>query len=540
MLIKWIVALSCLAGLAALVVSPLTSLGAPDQAIFTDGVLIYADRSDPEGLDPTMVEGTSVYIQGHLMFDTLLAKNNNGNLVPLLATSWTASADGRAYTFRLRTDVEFHSGKTLTSADVKYSLERLGKKENASPWRDLVAFVDRIDAPDDYTVVVHLTKPNRLFLENMSHTGASIVNRQAIEKYGREFGRTVVDGTGPFKLVERAFNEQIVYERFDKYRWGPAFYGNRGPARIKRLVWRVIPELATRQLIIERGEIDLITHNTIPNILYRSTELQGKVDITLRPVTDTRAVTVNISLPHMKDRAVRRAIAHAVDAKTIAETLYAPVGTQAFSMLHPISYGYWKGIGPLVPRYDPQRAKQTLEEGGWRLNAQGFREKGGVVLNGIKLMALPQYREPAVVVKDNLVEIGIGVDIQLLERGRLYPMRRAGEVEIEFGNNDATPDTLTAYLLSSNFPGTNRFGRRDAHTDQLLETFLSSPDEQKALDAAHEIQKIAVVDESLFIPVYWTQELNIVNSRTLRGFVGTTWLNSGMGKLLGVWSVRRQ
>jgi len=533
-------ALVAAAVLGAIVLAAATlNVMAQDQGVFTDGVLIYADRSDPEGLDPTMFTGTSGYIQGHLMFDTLLGKNNNGKLVPLLATSWQVSPDGRTYTFKLRRDVEFHSGKRLTSADVKYSVERLGKKENASPWNDLVAFVDRVEAPDDETVVIRLTKPNRLFLDNMSQTGASIVNRQAIEKYGKDFGRTAVDGTGPFKLVDRAFNERIVYERFDKYRWGPSFYTNRGPARVKRVVWRVIPELATRQLLMERGEIDLITHNAPPNVLYRATELKGRVDITLRPVLEIRAVFTNANFPRMKDRAVRRAIAQAVNAKIIAETIYAPVGAQAFNMLHPLAYGYWKGAEQAALRYDPARARQTLDEAGWRLNAQGVREKGGVVLNGIKLMGLPQYREAAVVVKESLAEIGIGADIELSERGRLYPLRRSGDVELEFTNTTGAPDVIMEYMHSTNFPGTNRFGWKDARTDQLIEAFLAGADEKKALEAGYEVQKIAVAEEALFIPVYVTQELNIVNSRTVRGFVGTTWLNSGVGKLLGVWSTRR-
>src|SRR6185295_6185580 len=104
---------------------------AADAPMETDGTLIYADRADPEGLDPTMFVGTAAFIQGHLLFDTLLARDNDGKLVPLLATSWQISPDGRSYTFKLRNDVEFHGGKKLTSADVRYSLERLGNKQVA-------------------------------------------------------------------------------------------------------------------------------------------------------------------------------------------------------------------------------------------------------------------------------------------------------------------------------------------------------------------------------------------------------------------------
>jgi peptide/nickel transport system substrate-binding protein len=513
---------------------------APAQAEFADGVLIYGDRSDPESLDPSMGTGTSGYLQALLMYDTLLARNNSGQVVPLLATSWQMSPDGKAYTFRLRRDVEFHSGKKFTSADVKYTLERLGSEEAASPWQTLVASVDRVLTPDPYTVVVQLKAPNRLFLQNMSHAGASIMNQEAIRKYGKEFGRTAVDGTGPFRFVDRAFNDRIIYDRFEKYKWGPGFYQNRGPARISRVVWRVVPELATRQLMIERGEIDLITHNALPDVLYRRAELQGRVDITLRPVMEIRAVFLNANFSRLKERAVRRAIAHAVNAKVIAETIYAPVGEQAFNMLHPLAYGYWKGAEQGTPRYDLARARQTLEEAGWRLNPAGFREKGGVQLRGFRLTGLPQYAAIGVVLKESLAQIGIQVDVQMLERGRLYPMRRTGDVEIEITNTTGTPEVIHEYMHSSNFPGSNRFGWKDSRTDQLIETFLGGPDEKAALAAGYEVQKIALVDENLFVPIYVTSELNIVNSRTLRGFVGSTWQNAALGKLVDVWSNRRR
>lgn len=512
--------------------------GAATESLSTNGMLIHVDRSDPEGLDPTMSTGTASQIQGLLMFDTLLAKDNALKLVPLLATSWRIGPDGKTYTFALRKDVEFHGGHHLTSADVKYSFDRLKDKQTGSPWAYLLVLVDRIETPDAATVVVHLSRPDRMFLDLMSNPATSILNRDSVEKAGREFGRSVVDGTGPFKLVSRTFNEQIVYERFDKYRWGPAGYQNRGPARIKRLVWRVVPELTTAELMLENGEVDLFTHNTDPSLLARAPGLRGRVEVTRRPVTDTRGLILNTAFPHLKDVAVRQAIARAVDRKRIASSIFFPTGLPALDILHPLAYGYWKGIERAVPEYDLGKARQLLDAAGWRVNGEGYREKGGVVLKGLKLLGLPRYQDIAVVVKESLGAIGIGADIQLLERGRLYPLRRAGGVEMEIYNFEGTADEFDQYLLSSNVPGTNPFGWKDAQTDQWIDTFHSAPDERAALDAAQRLQKMVVVDQALVAPIYWITELNLVNSRTLRNFTGATWLNTALGKLLDVWSVR--
>jgi peptide/nickel transport system substrate-binding protein len=510
------------------------------ESIFTDGMLIHVDRSDPEGLDPTMGTGTASQIQGLLMFDTLLAKDNALKLVPLLATSWRTEPDGKTYTFALRKNVEFHSGHHMTSADVKYSFERLKEKQTGSPWGYLLALVERIETPDAATVVVHLSKPDRMFLDTMSNPATSVLNHESVEKAGKEFGSTVVDGTGPFKLVSRTFNEQIAYERFDKYTWGPAGYQNHGPARIKRLVWRVVPELTTAELMLENGEVDLFTHNTDPSLLARAPGLRGRVEVTRRPVTDTRGLILNTAFPHLKDVAVRQAIVRAVDRKRIAASIFFPTGAPALNILHPLAYGYWKGIERAVPEYDLAKAKQLLDAAGWKVNGEGYREKGGVVLKGLKLMGLPRYQDIAVVIKESLGSIGIGADIQLLERGRLYPLRRAGGVEMEIYNFEGSADEFDQYLLSSNVPGTNPFGWKDAQTDAWIATFHAAGDERKALDAAQLLQKMVVVDQALVAPIYWITELNLVNSRTLRNFTGAAWLNTALGKLLDVWSIRTQ
>ncbi|MDP2859260.1 MAG: ABC transporter substrate-binding protein [Bacillota bacterium] len=472
------------------------------------------------------------------MYDTLIAPDGT-KFVPVLAESWKTSPDGKVYTFTLRKDVQFHSGKKMTSKDVKWSFERLANPKTASPWSGLVSSIEKVETPDDYTVVLQLKAPDRLLLSMLAQPGASILNQEAVEKAGKEYGRTVVDGTGPFKLVSRKFNEEIVYERFANYKWGPSIYQNKGPARVKRLIWKVTPELQARQLMMEAGEIDTITHHIDPSLLLKKDSLKGKADITTRPVTHTRAVTINVTYPKLTDVAVRRAIAHAVPSKSIAETIYAPVGSRALNLLHPTVFGYFKGIESLTPAYDLEKAKKTLDDAGWKLNANGVRQKGNVILDGIPVMGLPQYEPIAVLIQENLGKIGIKAKVEMLERGKLYPMRRTGDVPIEVTNTTGVPDRLYHYLHSATVGGSNLFFWKDAETDKKIATFLSDPDENKALQAAYDLQKLAVVDQCMFIPIYWIDEINEVNTRTVHDFVGSTWVNSGIGKLLDAWSTRK-
>lgn len=504
----------------------------------TNGILIHGERADPGGLDPHTTSGSTSYMISLLLYDTLLALTPDGELAPLLAKSWEISDDQLTYTFNLRDDVVFHSGKALTASDVKFSLERILDPATASPWVALVQSIDTVETRGDHTVIVHLIAPDRLFLVFMSNPSIAILNSEFTSNAGDAYGQTIVDGTGPFKLVSREPATGIVFERYEGYTWGPEWYENRGPARLARVEWRFIPELATRQLMIERGEIDTITHNSEPAVYERADRLAGTVNITLRPVNETRSLFIDSAYPKLSDVAVRRAIALAVPAEQIAEALYAPLGERALNVIHHTEYTYDPSIGVDLYGYDLARAREVLDAAGWVVGSNGYRTKDGVELSGIPLMGLPQYEPIGLIIQENLAEIGIGVDVQMMERGFLYPLRGTGDVPMEIRNNRGVPEVYASWLLSENYPGSNPFGWKDEHTDQLIATFLASPHEEEALAAAHELQRLMQIDEVLIHPIYWTSDINLVNARTIRDFEGSSWGNTGLGKLLDTWSLR--
>lgn len=504
----------------------------------TDGVLIHGERADPGGLDPHRTSGTTSYMYALLLHDTLLARDPAGNTTPLLAKAWEVSADQLTYTFHLVDGASFHSGKPLTASDVKFSLDRVRDPATASPWVALLQSVEDVEATDEQTVVVTLRSPDRLLLVNLTHPNIAILNEEFTLAAGDDYGQTAVDGTGPFELVSRQPATGIILERFDDYTWGPTYYENRGPAHLSRVEWRFIPELATRQLMIERGEIDTITLDSDPRLYLRADELAGAVDITLRPVNETRSLFMNSAYPQLSDVVVRKAIAMAVPSQAIAESLYAPLSERALNVIHRTEYTYDAALEDEIYQYDLDQARRILDEAGWTLGADGVRSRDGVRLSGIPLMGLPQYEQVALVIQESLAEIGIGVDVEMLERGFLYPLRATGDVPLEIRNNRGIAEIYASWLLSKNYPGSNPFGWQDEHTDKLVETFISSPDENEALAAAHELQRIMLIDQALIQPIYWTSDLNIVNSRTVRGFEGSTWANSGLGKLLDTWSLR--
>ena len=147
-----------------------------------------------------------------------------------LAQGWSVSPDGKAITFNLRKGVKFHNGRELKSADVKYTFERLVNPETQSPGQGYYAVIEGFDemvsgaadglsgvtTPDDYTVVINLTRPNAVFLNVLAMHFSSIVPQEEVEKYGADWGRNPV-GTGAYKITEWTLGQRIVFERNPDY-----------------------------------------------------------------------------------------------------------------------------------------------------------------------------------------------------------------------------------------------------------------------------------------------------------------------------------
>ena len=154
-----------------------------------------------------------------------------------LAESWDISEDGKTYTFHLKDGIKFHSGKALTSADVKASWERWKNRCRGAVFYYL-DFVDTIETPDDQTVVLNLSQPDNNLLINLTVPVAAITNVDAVEQAeaeGKVYGVEVVDGTGPFKLGEYVSGDHLTMVRNDDYTWGSSVYENQGPAHLEKL-----------------------------------------------------------------------------------------------------------------------------------------------------------------------------------------------------------------------------------------------------------------------------------------------------------------
>ena len=168
----------------------------------------------------------------YMFGDTLVSLDYDLKTIkPLLAKSWSISEDGKTYTFNLRDDVTFCSGKKFTAKDVVYTVNRVVDKETKSPFYWRMGKVKEVRAKDDYTVEYELEEPFSELLQNLTVFQGTIVNEDNVKALGRDFGVKGIDGTGPFCFTSWEPRNQTVITRRPEYKWGPPFYQNPGPAK---------------------------------------------------------------------------------------------------------------------------------------------------------------------------------------------------------------------------------------------------------------------------------------------------------------------
>src|ERR1019366_3228280 len=173
--------------------------------------LVMIIESSPTNLDPRVgIDAQSERI-GELLFDALLTRDEHLNVQPGLAEHWEIP-DPLTYIFHLHRGVTFHDGRPLTSRDVKWTFDSLLEGKIRSTKSAAYRFVDRVDAPDEFSVVFHLKEPNATLLWNLSEGAIGIVPYRTLEEITRN-----PMGSGPFKFVSAEQDKEIVVERNDNY-----------------------------------------------------------------------------------------------------------------------------------------------------------------------------------------------------------------------------------------------------------------------------------------------------------------------------------
>lgn len=324
-------------------------------------VLQLAGRDDIPTLDPVAGYDTASWMFEQMLFDTLVRYSDSGvELVPDAATRWESSADARTFTFHLRPDIRFSSGRAVTSADFKYEIERVLDPANNSQgieyYRNIVGAVQYssgkaetvggIDTPNPQTIIFHLTAPDPIFLAKIAMPFAAAVPREVVAQYGRDFSRHAL-GSGPFMLKEWRSGQRIVLVK------NPLYFIE-GLPHLDAVVEQMGVDDNLEWLKYETGEIDIsaIPPAEFPYVM-KTPRLKA---LTLKLVTlATDYLGMNCQMPPFTDLRVRRAFNYAINKdKFIA--VFNRRGVPASGILPPGLPGYDPAIQGYP--YDPAKARR--------------------------------------------------------------------------------------------------------------------------------------------------------------------------------------
>ena len=457
---------------------------------------------EPLTLDPHLVQDadSAEYIVN--IFSGLVGIDQNLKLTPDLAEKWDISADGKTYTFTLRKNAKFQDGRQVTAQDVKYSFERALDPLTESPVADtylgdIVGARDRlanratsvsgVKVIDDATVAITIDAPKSFFLWQLTYTVAYIVDRNNIEKGGKNWADKP-NGTGPFKLASRTA-DQIVLARNDNY------YGAK--PTLTQVTYLLTGSAMTRY---ENGEIDMtqVTGADIDRVTDETNALSKQL-VTADQFSFSY-LGFDVSVPPFDDPKVRQAIAYAIDKNKLTSVVLKGMATTADGILPPGMPGYNKDLNKLT--FDPVKAKQILAQ------SKYAGTMPPITLYVLGSGAAPTGTPPAIqqMLQQNL---GVTMDIQLVDSNAffsgLFQHKYAMFITGWIADYPDPYDFLDVLFHSQST--LNHGNYKNAQLDTLLDAARLERDEAKRTQLYQQAEQVLISDAAVipldFARDYW-------------------------------------
>jgi len=461
--------------------------------------LVMIIENTPANLDPRVGTDAQSEFIDELLFDSLVRKDEHFHLVPGVAESWEIS-DPQTYIFHLRRGIQFHNGQPLTARDVKWTLDSMLNRTVTSLKTATYKLVDRIDAPDDTTAVIHLSEPFAPLLWNLSEGAFGIVPYGS----GKELSSRPI-GSGPFRFVRLVPDNEVIIERNETY-WGEH-------PRIGRVRFTVVPDTTTRALELRKGSADLAAINSLPPDMVRALERERNLEVIRHPGTSLAYLAFNLRDPILQDVRVRQALAYAIDRGPMLHYLFADAGRLADSLLPPEHWAY-NGNVQHYP-YDPAKANAILESAGYARGPDGVRFH----LN-MKTGTEETTRLMAAVLQQQFQKIGIALDIRSFEFATFYSDVQKGAFQMYslrwLGYSNQDPDIFEDVFHSASFPPqrANRGYYSNPQVDKLIEEGRKSLDQEQRKRIYAEVQQIVARDLP-YIDFWYYDNVMVHSNRVL-------------------------
>ncbi len=507
--------------LSSLLITACQSTSTQNKMVFT-----YNQVEGLPTLDPAFAKNQSTMWVAHQLYNTLVEVDSNLNIVPSLAKSWQISADRLTYTFNLRNDVYFHNsevftggkGRKMVAADVVYSLNRIMDRSTASSggW----IFNNRIDtlagftALDDTTFQLHLLRPFQPILGILSMQYSSIVAREAVEQYGKDF-RSHPVGTGPFQFHFWEEGQALVLHKNPNY-WQRDDKGTALPY-LDALKITFLDSRATEFLAFQQGELSFINDidpSFKDEVLTKTGELrrdwQGKITLNKHPYLNTEyfgilvdSQNVLVKNSPLRLKAIRQAINYAIDKQRLMMYMRNSIGTAATAGFVP------KGLpsrnAEMVEGYsfDPAKARQLLKSAGFE-NGAGLPE--------IKLITIPIYADIGSYAAKQLEEVGIKVQVEVVQKSLLLEQTAKSKALFFRGSWIADyPDAenYMAMFYSKNPAPPNYTRYSNPAFDVLYNKALQETNDSLRYALYRQMDQM-VIDDAPVVPIWYDMAIHLV------------------------------
>ena len=418
------------------------------------------------------------------VFEGLVKPDSDGNLIPAVASEYSISPEADQFTFTLREGVKFHDGSTVTVGDVCYSISRAAGLDTGEPLVSGLAGVTKVESPDDKTVIVYSDGANIELLSFLS--AASIIPEGSDPADG-------LIGTGPFKFVSRAAQENVIIEKFADY-WGEGAY-------LDKVTYKIIENSDALVMSLKSGAVDLCAHLTSA----QANELKDDFNVLEGSMNLVQAVYLNNAYEPLSNMKVRQALCYAVNRQEILDIVSDGMGSILGSSMYPAFTKYYEDLTG-VYTYDPDKAVSLLKEAGYE---NGFDLEITVPSN------YQLHVDTAQVVAEQLKAVGINCTIKPVDwstwlsdvyQGRNY---QATVVGVDTSNGLNAESLLSRFVSdrSNNFINFN-----SADYDETFNKAVSATTEDEQITLYKQCETI-LANEAANIYIQDPADLVVINKK---------------------------
>jgi peptide/nickel transport system substrate-binding protein len=434
--------------------------------------------NEPSSLDPHVQWNPDSYYVYRNIFDNLITRDDKGNIVPQVATSWKYLSDTEIE-FAIRDDVTFHDGKKLTAQDVAFSVQRITDPKFASPQLGQFNKIIKAEVTGPTTVKLTTDGPYPALLGQL--VKLSIVPKHVVDAVGKDAFNLKPVGSGPYKFDGWQRGVQVTLATNDKY------WGTKGP--FATVAFRAVPDAATRVANLQAGTSDLGV--TLDSDLAAQLKNSPKAKV-LSVLTERVAyLRLNPAKPPFDNAKVRQAVAYAIDKEAMVEGILGGYDKPVPEMLTPAHVGWVSDIA--APSYDLKKAQALVQEAGEAGKAE------------IELATSPVFDQRIVqAIQQMLSEAGLNVKINMSDMAS-YLKRAQGGIDatpsLSFGRWSCSCQDADGVLFPLLHKSSSWSVYRNPKADELLEQARQSLDDKVRLAAYRSVHEIVAQDVPL-VPLY--------------------------------------